>query len=85
MKFNVDISIMPYKKVPDNEGLAITKLLRDKGYTECHDLHVGKHYTMKINAESREIAMEKVNQICREFLVNDEFEGFSYDICPVEE
>ncbi len=84
MKFNVDISIMPYKKVPDNEGAAITKLLQDKGYAECHDLHVGKHITLNIDAESREIAMERVNQMCRDFLVNEAFEGFCYEISPVE-
>ena len=49
-----------------------------------HDVRIGKHIQMTIEADSQDAAKEKVETACKKLLSNMIMEGYSYDISPAE-
>ncbi|KPK79171.1 MAG: phosphoribosylformylglycinamidine synthase [Bacteroides sp. SM23_62_1] len=80
MKFIAEINIMPLKVLLDPQGKAISNSMKNLGFTEMSNVRVGKHITLEITAESREYAMERVNDVCNKLLSNPIIEGFEYSL-----
>jgi phosphoribosylformylglycinamidine synthase PurS subunit len=80
MKFIAEINIMPLKVLLDPQGKAISNSMKNLGFNEISNVRAGKHITFEITAESKENAMERVNDVCNKFLTNPIIEGFEYSL-----
>jgi phosphoribosylformylglycinamidine synthase PurS subunit len=80
MKFIAEINIMPLKVLLDPQGKAVTSSMRNLGFTEVSNVRVGKHITLEIESESKERAMERVNEACTKILTNPIMEGYDFSL-----
>lgn len=84
MKFIAEINVMPLKALLDPQGKAVTHSMKNIGFTEVSNVRIGKHITLEIEAKSKEIAMERVNEACNKILSNPIMEGFDYTLTEVK-
>ena len=80
MKFNAEINIMPLKVLLDPQGKAVTSSMKNLGFNEVSNVRIGKHITLEIESESKERAMERVNEACKRILTNPIMEGYEVSI-----
>lgn len=80
MKFIAEINVMPLKALLDPQGKAVTHSMKNIGFTEVSNVRIGKHITLEIEASSKEIAMERINEACNKILSNPIMEGFDYTL-----
>lgn len=84
MKFIAEINVMPLKALLDPQGKAVTHSMKNIGFSEVSNVRIGKHITLEIEAASKEIAMERVNEACNKILSNPIMEGFDYTLNEVK-
>jgi phosphoribosylformylglycinamidine synthase len=84
MKFIAEINVMPLKALLDPQGKAVSHSMNNIGFTEVSNVRIGKHITLEIEASSKEIAMERVNEACNKILSNPIMEGFDYTLKEVK-
>ncbi len=84
MKFIAEIDIMPLKALLDPQGKAVTQSMKKLGFDNVSNVRIGKHITLEIESDSKEKAMEQVNEACRKILTNPIIEGYNYTIREVE-
>ena len=80
MKFKVEIDIMPLKTLLDPQGKAVSASMVNIGLSEITNVRIGKHITLDIDAENKEIAHEKVTEACTKLLANQIMEGYDFII-----
>ena len=56
MKFRAKIDIMPLKALLDPQGKAVTASMGNIGLSEIINVRIGKHITLEIDAENKNIA-----------------------------
>jgi len=78
MKFIAEINVMPLKALLDPQGKVVTMSMKNIGFNEISNVRMGKHITFEIEAKSKEIAMERVNEACNKILSNPIMEGYEY-------
>jgi len=79
-KFQAEIDVMPKKEILDPQGKAVTGSMKNLGLTEIHNVRIGKHISLEIEAENEEIANSKVEQACKSLLANLIMESYSFKI-----
>jgi phosphoribosylformylglycinamidine synthase len=84
MKFIAEINVMPLKALLDPQGKAVTHSMKNIGFSEVSNVRIGKHITLEIEASSKEVAMERVNEACNKILSNPIMEGFDYTLKEVK-
>ncbi|MDO3626171.1 phosphoribosylformylglycinamidine synthase subunit PurS [Mucilaginibacter sp. BT774] len=82
-KFQAEIDVMPKKEILDPQGKAVTGSMKNLGLTEIHNVRIGKHISLEIEAENEEIANSKVEQACKSLLANLIMESYSFKIQKV--
>jgi len=80
MKFIAEINVMPLKALLDPQGKAVSNSMKNLGFTQVSNVRIGKHITMEIESDSKEEAMEQVNEACNKILTNPIIEGYDYII-----
>ncbi|HET6243285.1 MAG: phosphoribosylformylglycinamidine synthase subunit PurS [Bacteroidetes bacterium] len=80
MKFRAEIDIMPLKALLDPQGKAVTSGMKNLGMSEISNVRVGKHITLEIDAESKEIAQAKTEEACKKLLANQIMESYDFKI-----
>ncbi len=85
MKFLAEINVMPLKALLDPQGKAVGMTMHNTGFTTVSNVRVGKHITLEIEAASKDIALEKVNEACSKILSNPVMEGFEYTVKEIKE
>jgi len=80
MKFIAEIDIMPMKSLLDPQGKAVSQSLKKIGFHEISHVRIGKHITLEIESDSKEKAMERLNESCHKILTNPIIEGYSYTL-----
>jgi len=80
MKFIAEINVMPLKTLLDPQGKAVSNSMKNIGFQEIENVRIGKHITLEIESDSKEKAMEKVNEACNKLLANPIMEGYEYTI-----
>lgn len=83
MKFLAEINVMPLKALLDPQGKAVGMTMHNTGFTEVSNVRIGKHITLEIDAPTRDLALEKVNEACAKILSNPVMEGFEYTVKEV--
>lgn len=79
-KFQAEIDVMPKKEILDPQGKAVTGSMKNLGLTEIHNVRIGKHVSLEIEADSEEAAHAKVEQACKSLLANLIMESYSFKI-----
>ena len=68
--FRMEILVKPRPGLLDPEGKAIHHALRSLGWTDIHDVRVGKAIYIDLEAEDSVTALETTEAMCRKILAN---------------
>jgi phosphoribosylformylglycinamidine synthase PurS subunit len=82
-KFLAEIDVMPKKEILDPQGKAVTGSMKNLGLSEIHNIRIGKHISLEIDADSAETANAKVDQACKNLLANLIMESYSFKLVEV--
>jgi phosphoribosylformylglycinamidine synthase len=80
MKFKAEIDIMPLKALLDPQGKAVTSSLQNLNLSEIDNVRIGKHITLEVNADSKELANTKVAEACKNLLANHLMESYVFTL-----
>ncbi len=83
IKFQAEIDVMPKKEILDPQGKAVTGSMKNLGLSEIHNVRIGKHITLEIEADNEETANAKVDLACKNLLANLIMESYSFKIQKV--
>jgi phosphoribosylformylglycinamidine synthase len=83
-KYIAEINVMPLKTLLDPQGKAVHHSMKNIGFSEVSSVRIGKHITIELEAESKEKAMERVNEVCNKILANPVMEGYEYEVREAE-
>ena len=79
-KFQAEIDVMPKKEILDPQGKAVTGSMKNLGLAEIHNVRIGKHITLEIEADSAETAHSKVDLACKNLLANLIMESYTFSV-----
>ena len=83
MKFTASIDVMPKKEILDPQGRAVQLGLENLGLPHLHEVRIGKHLTLTLEADTEAHATEMVESACKKLLANLIMEDYSYKISVV--
>jgi len=78
--FQAEIDVMPKKEILDPQGKAVTGSMKNLGLAEIHNVRIGKHISLEIEAADEQIARAKVEEACKSLLANLIMESYSFKI-----
>ncbi len=78
--YRAEIKVMPLKALLDPQGKTITASMKNLGLSEIHNVRVGKHIHLEIEAESLEQARKKVETACKKLLANPIMEYYDFQV-----
>ena len=79
-RFQAEIDVMPKKEILDPQGKAVTGSMKNLGLSEIHNVRIGKHISLELEADSETTAREKVEQACKSLLANLIMESYTVSI-----
>ncbi len=85
MKFKAEIDIMPLDALLDPQGKAVTTSMANLGLSEISNVRIGKHISLEIEADGKEVAEKKVERACSELLANQIMEKYSFELSEMQE
>jgi phosphoribosylformylglycinamidine synthase PurS subunit len=80
MKFTAEINVMPLKTLLDPQGKAVSASMGNVGLSEIGNVRIGKHITLQIEADSKAIASNKVDEACKKMLCNQIMESYEFTL-----
>jgi phosphoribosylformylglycinamidine synthase PurS subunit len=80
MKYTAHINVMPLKELLDPQGKAVNTSLHNLGLTNLHDVRIGKHITLNIDAQTRDEAEKLTHEACKKLLANQVMEAFDFTL-----
>ena len=80
MKFRAEIDVMPLDALLDPQGKAVTGSMKTVGLEMIDGVRIGKHIRLFVEANSKDVAAEKVEEACVKLLSNQIMESFSYTL-----
>lgn len=83
MKFKAEIDVMPLKSLLDPQGKAVSASMGNVGLPEIENVRIGKHISLEVEAESKYVAKQKVNEACSKLLANQIMESFEFTISEI--
>jgi phosphoribosylformylglycinamidine synthase len=82
MTFTAHITVMPLKELLDPQGKAVTGSLHNLGISGIHDVRIGKHITLQLEAADEAAAKSIAQDACKKLLANPVMESFEISIAP---
>ena len=82
-KYQAEIDVMPKKEILDPQGKAVTGSMKNLGLNEIHNVRIGKHISLEIEADSEATANAKVEQACKNLLANLIMESYHFSVKEV--
>lgn len=80
MKFKANIDIMPLEALLDPQGKAVSQSMGNVGLGEISNVRIGKHITLMVEADSKDVASAKVDEACKKLLANQIMESYSFEL-----
>ncbi len=80
MKFQAEIDIMPLKALLDPQGKAVSGSMKNLGLPEITNVRIGKHISLEIEADTKELATAKVDEACKKLLANQIMESYKFEL-----
>lgn len=84
MKFLAEINVMPLKALLDPQGKAVLQSMHNIGYKTAGDVRIGKHITIELEADAKEVAEAIIADACKKMLSNQIMESFEFTIKEVK-
>lgn len=78
--FQAEIDVMPKKEILDPQGKAVTGSMKNLGLAEIHNVRIGKHISLEIEAADEQTAHAKVEEACKNLLANLIMESYTFKI-----
>lgn len=76
---------MPLPEILDPQGKAVHLGLDNLDVEGIHDVRIGKHIRIVLEAENRKVAEEKVEMACKKLLANPVMEEYVFTLQQAEE
>lgn len=76
----VEVYITLKKTIADPQGLTVKHALESLGYKEVGDVRIGKLISLRLNVDNREVAEQKLNEMCKKLLANPIIEDYKFEI-----
>ena len=76
-RFRVAVHITPRRGILDPQGKAVAGALHALGFDAVHDVHVGRHVVLEVNAANAEQAASDARAMCERLLANPVTEDFA--------
>ncbi len=76
-RFRVAVHITPRRGILDPQGKAVAGALHNLGFTGVHDVHVGRHILLDLDALNEEAAERDAQAMCERLLANPVTEDFT--------
>lgn len=83
MKFKAEIDVMPHGALLDPQGKAVSASMANIGLAAIHDVRIGKHMSLELEAGTEAEAHEMVDNACKKLLANLIMETYSFTIKPL--
>ena len=80
MKYIAHINVMPLKELLDPQGKAVNNSLHNLGLPNVHDVRIGKHIALHIDAQNKEEAESMTREACKKLLANPVMEAFDFTL-----
>ncbi len=80
MKFRAEIDVMPLKALLDPQGKTVAANLPNVGIQGVHDVRIGKHVHLELEAENEDKAKELVELACSSILANAITESYRFEL-----
>jgi phosphoribosylformylglycinamidine synthase subunit PurS len=78
-RYRVAVHIVPRRGILDPQGKAVADALHALGFSGVHDVHVGRHIVLEVDASSNEEAHRTVQTMCERLLANPVTEDFEIE------
>lgn len=78
-----EINVMPLKELLDPQGKAVEHGLHNLGFPGMEQVRIGKHITIRLQADSKEEAIRQVEEVCKKLLHNPVMEYYEYEVREV--
>ncbi len=83
MKFKAEIDVMPLDALLDPQGKAVSSSMANVGLPEIDGVRIGRHIRLFVEADSQEIATQKVDEACKKMLSNQIMESYSFSLAQM--
>jgi phosphoribosylformylglycinamidine synthase len=80
MTYSVHVKVMPLKELLDPQGKAVKGGLENLGLKGVHDVRVGKHINLHVEAASEEEARKIAEDASKKLLANPVMEYFEISV-----
>lgn len=80
MKFVAEIDIMPHRELLDPQGKTVVNNMKHLDLAGIHDVRIGRHVSMTLEAADEAQARQKVDTACQKLLANLIMETYKYDL-----
>ncbi len=84
MRFVAEIDVMPLPNLLDPQGKTVRNTLHSLGHSNIEDVRIGKHITLTLTADSKELAEKQVNEIAKKVLINPIVQYYTFTLKEVE-
>ena len=78
-RFRVAVHITPRRGILDPQGKAVAGALHTLGFAGIHDVHVGRHIVLELDALDAAAAEHDVRAMCERLLANPVTEDFEIE------
>ncbi len=82
MTYTAHITVMPLKELLDPQGKAVTGSLHNLGLAGIHEVRIGKHITLQLDAADEAAARSMAEDACKRLLANQVMESFDISLAP---
>ena len=83
MKFKAEIDVMPLDALLDPQGKAVSSSMGNVGLPEIDGVRIGKHIRLFVEADSQEVAEQKVDEACKKMLSNQIMESYTFSLAKM--
>ena len=74
------VIVTPKPVVNDPQGVTVAQGLRTLGFDEVAEVRVGKYIEIRVTAEHKREARERIEEMCRKLLANHVIEDFRFEV-----
>ena len=78
MKLRILVRLKP--GILDVQGAAVKRALAGLGFSDLHDLRIGKVVDLEVDARTGDAARQRVEEMCKKLLANPILEDYTIEI-----
>lgn len=75
-RYRIAVHITPRRGILDPQGRTVADALHTLGFSAVHDVHVGRHVVVELDAGDKKSAETATREMCNKLLANPVTEDF---------